>query len=174
MHGKWVQVPESTVLCSTSQLDDTLSVWFTAIDKQFIPGHLKYSLSTEDFGFFIFSLWYTVRARPIIMSVFCFLFFLSRLMRSNEQVVRGLFVVLKTHKLHPIAQKLEAKSRQSHISRITGVFLFKNHCREKVLFNRCAILHYLLKVLKTALKKMNKMSWRKHLTNSGNDAALSS
>ena len=109
----------------------------------------------------------------MIMSVFCFLFFLSRL-RSNEQVARGLFVVLKTHKLHPIAQKLEAKSRQSHISKITGVFLFKNHCREKVLFNRCAILHYLLKVLKTALKKMNKMSSRKHLTNSANDAALSS
>lgn len=66
----------------------------------------------------------------MIMTILFFLFLLSRL-RSNEQVVREPFVVLKSIKLHPSAEKMETKNRQSHISRITGVFLFKNITAEK-------------------------------------------
>lgn len=96
-----------------------------------------------------------------------FLSFLSRL-RSNEQVVREPFVVLKSIKLHSIAEKMETKNRQSHISRITGVFLFKNITAEKkVLFNRCAILLYLLKALLRPRwrKKMNIISSVKEAPN---------
>lgn len=93
--------------------------------------------------------------------------FLSRL-RSNEQVVREPFVVLKSIKLHSIAEKMETKNRQSHISRITGIFLFKNITAEKkALFNRCAILLYLLKALLRPRwrKKMNIISSVKEAPN---------
>ena len=93
------------------------------------------------------------------MAIF-FLSFLSRL-RLNEQVVREAFVVLKSIRLHSIAEKMETKNRQSHISRITSVFLFKNvNVEKKVLFNRCAILLYLLKALLRPRwrKKMNIIS----------------